>query len=102
MMKTSKFPWDKCARLGIEDFSLPLKDITIGEEDQQSYQGNDQEGITMDEHSKGSLPNTPSMNICDPQLIEEIPRINLEACSKNSEKVMTPLEENQIPNEDSS
>lgn len=84
--QVQEFPWD----------------VNMREEDQHSYHENDQEGSIIDEHSKNSFPDTPSMNIRDPRPIEEIPRINLEASSKNSKRVMTPLKRNRFPDEYSS
>lgn len=87
VVQVQELPQDRHSRLGIENSSPLLRDVNTGEEDQQSYQGNDQEGSTVNEHSKSSLLDTPSMNIRDPQPIEDIPRSNLEACSKSFEKL---------------
>lgn len=73
------------------------------QEDQQLYKGNDQQCSTVDEHSKNKLPDTPSMNIRDPQTIEEIPKIHLQACSKSSKLVEVTSEDicqDNIPKED--
>lgn len=42
----------------------------------------------MDEHSKNSLPNTPSINVRDSQLIDDISKITFEAFSKEYKKAM--------------
>lgn len=90
-----EFSCNRRARLGIEDSSPPLIDTAMEKEDQQSSQGNNQEDNTMDEHSKVSILDTPSMNIRDSQSIAKILEITLESCSKDSEKIVI-LNENVL------
>lgn len=73
----------------------------MGEEVQQSYQGMIKRVARVWIFKKQSL-DTPSKNINDPQPIEDIKRIYLDVCSKISERVTTTLEDNLIPDEDSS